>query len=95
MKLTRLLIVCVVLATFAYPQNGEIVPNENLVAEGIPKIPGSLADTVERYTNFRGAGFASWHPTRREMLIPTICRHGADSPRADARWSAHPAHVLS
>lgn len=71
MKLTRLLIVCVVLATFAYPQNGEIVPNENLVAEGIPKIPGSLADTVERYTNFRGAGFASWHPTRREMLIST------------------------
>jgi dipeptidyl aminopeptidase/acylaminoacyl peptidase len=52
-------------------QSGEIVPNENLVAEGIPKIPTSLAQTVGRYSEFRTATFASWHPTRREMLIET------------------------
>jgi dipeptidyl aminopeptidase/acylaminoacyl peptidase len=52
-------------------QNGEIAPNENLVAEGIPKIPASLAASVGRYNEFRGAAFASWHPTRREMLIET------------------------
>jgi dipeptidyl aminopeptidase/acylaminoacyl peptidase len=55
----------------AFPQNAEIVPNENLVIEGIPKIPASLADTVERYTNFRGASLDSWDPVKREMLIST------------------------
>jgi dipeptidyl aminopeptidase/acylaminoacyl peptidase len=48
-----------------------IVPNENLVAEGIPTIPGSLAATVGRYTEFRAASFSSWHPSKREMLIST------------------------
>jgi dipeptidyl aminopeptidase/acylaminoacyl peptidase len=52
-------------------QTSEISPNENLVAEGIPKIPASLASDVDRYTNARGASFAGWHPTRREMLIST------------------------
>ena len=55
----------------AFPQNAEIVPNENLVIEGIPKIPASLAETVERYTNFRGASLDSWDPVKREMLIST------------------------
>ena len=48
-----------------------IVPNENLVAEGIPTIPASIAEAVRPYTEVRAAGFASWHPTRREMLITT------------------------
>jgi dipeptidyl aminopeptidase/acylaminoacyl peptidase len=55
----------------AFPQNAEIVPNENLVTEGIPKIPASLAEAVERYTNFRGASLDSWDPVKREMLIST------------------------
>jgi dipeptidyl aminopeptidase/acylaminoacyl peptidase len=46
-------------------------PNENLVVEGIPEIPLSLVERVNRYTEFRGAGLSSWHPTRREMLIST------------------------
>jgi len=48
-----------------------IVPGENLVAEGIPSIPSSLADEVGRYTEFRSAALSSWHPSRREMLITT------------------------
>lgn len=52
-------------------QAGEIVPNENLVAEGIPKIPASIAEAVRPYTEVRSASFASWHPTQREMLITT------------------------
>lgn len=59
------------LGTFVFAEDDEIVPNENLVAEGIPKIPASLAESVGRYSEFRAAGFASWHPTRREMLIQT------------------------
>ncbi|BAU12176.1 hypothetical protein LEP3755_27050 [Leptolyngbya sp. NIES-3755] len=48
-----------------------ITPGDNLVVEGIPPIPASLAQTVDRYTQFRSAGMLSWHPQRREMLITT------------------------
>jgi len=60
-----------ILTTLALPQSDEIVPNENLVAEGIPKISASLAESVGRYSEFRNAFFASWHPTQRKMLIET------------------------
>lgn len=60
-----------ILAGFVVAQSGEVAPNENLVAEGIPKIPTSLAESVGRYSEFRSAFFASWHPTKREMLIQT------------------------
>ena len=46
-----------------------IAPNANLVAQGIPPIPASLAEQVARYTDFRGHAFVAWHPTRREMLV--------------------------
>jgi len=71
MKHFRHLATLLVFSTCVFAQSGETAPNENLVAEGIPKIPASLADSVARYSEFRTAGFASWHPTRREMLIGT------------------------
>src|SRR5260370_40823547 len=52
-------------------QSDEVVPNENLVAEGIPKIPSAIAEAAGRYGEFRAADMNSWHPTRREMLIET------------------------
>ncbi len=48
-----------------------IRPGDNLTVEGIPPIPAAIAEQANRYTEFRGAGFMSWHPTRREMLIST------------------------
>jgi len=65
------LVAVLTLGVFAFAQSGEIVPNENLVAEGIPKIRTALAESVGRYSEFRTASYASWHPTRREMLIET------------------------
>jgi dipeptidyl aminopeptidase/acylaminoacyl peptidase len=59
------------LTAVALPQAGEIVPNENLVVEGVPKIPAALAEDADRYTNFRGASLDSWDPLQREMLIST------------------------
>lgn len=53
------------------PPTPTITPNENLVVEGIPPIPVSLKEAVDRYTEFRSASLASWHPQRREMLIST------------------------
>ncbi len=48
-----------------------INPTPNLVAEGIPAIPSSIAEDVKRYTESRSAGFAGWHPTKLEMLVST------------------------
>jgi dipeptidyl aminopeptidase/acylaminoacyl peptidase len=48
-----------------------IPPNENLVTQGIPAIPLDLVGLVDRYTQFRSASLATWHPTKREMLIST------------------------
>ncbi len=46
-------------------------PGDNLVTVNVPPVPQALAESVERYTHFRSAGFDGWHPTRREMLIGT------------------------
>ena len=48
-----------------------IPPADNLVADGIPPIPASLAREVGRYTESRSAVLTDWHPQRREMLIST------------------------
>jgi len=52
-------------------QVGEIRPGENLVVQGLPPIPVSLAGEVRRYTESRSASFADWHPTERSILIST------------------------
>ncbi len=52
-------------------QTAEISPGDNLIAEGIPKIPASLVEDVSRYTRGRNAGILGWHPLKREMLIAT------------------------
>ncbi len=49
----------------------KIVPNENLELTGVPPIPQRIADAASRYSHTRQAGFASWHPTKREMLVST------------------------
>jgi dipeptidyl aminopeptidase/acylaminoacyl peptidase len=69
-RFLRILVVLSV-AILAFPQSSDIVPGDNLVVEGVPKIPASLAETVEPYSNFRGAYLDSWDPVEREMLIST------------------------
>lgn len=44
---------------------------ENLIVEGVPPHPAELKAEAGWYLEFRAAGFNSWHPTRREMLIST------------------------
>jgi dipeptidyl aminopeptidase/acylaminoacyl peptidase len=52
-------------------QNDVVSPGDNLVVEGIPKIPLAMAEEINRYTEFRYAGLSNWHPTKHEMLIST------------------------
>ncbi len=72
MRVRIILLVCSFLfASLVLAQDNAIVPGDNLVVEGIPPVPASLAEAVGRYTEFRRAAFLSWHPARREMLIRT------------------------
>src|ERR1700747_2647488 len=71
MKRFLLAVAILALPALLRAQSDEVVPNENLVVEGIPKIPASIADAAGRYSEFRSANFTSWHPTKREMLIET------------------------
>jgi dipeptidyl aminopeptidase/acylaminoacyl peptidase len=44
---------------------------DNLVVDGVPALSPELKANAGRYLEFRAAGFNSWHPVRREMLITT------------------------
>ncbi len=59
------------LAASLLAQSSDIAPNENLITDGIPAIPTTIADAVGRYADFRAASFQAWHPQRREMLVLT------------------------
>jgi dipeptidyl aminopeptidase/acylaminoacyl peptidase len=78
-SIVRSIFIAIVLSLAAVCQNtASVPPTDNLVTEGVPAIPASLVDAVDRYTNYRGASLVSWHPTRREMLIST---RFADTPQ--------------
>jgi len=55
----------------ARAQDSVIPPADNLVVDGVPKIPASIAETAGRYAAYRSANLADWHPSRHEMLIAT------------------------
>jgi dipeptidyl aminopeptidase/acylaminoacyl peptidase len=72
-KTLRAFAAALLLVSTALAQTGGpvVVPGDNLVVEGVPPIPATLPEEVRRYTEFRSASLASWHPVRREMLIST------------------------
>jgi dipeptidyl aminopeptidase/acylaminoacyl peptidase len=72
----RLAWTALVIMTFALTgpvgaQEGVVAPGENLVVDGIPPIPASLAEMAGRYAENRSAFPSGWHPQRRELLIGT------------------------
>ncbi len=69
-SVARVLLIAFLFAQSLIAQTGEIAPGENLVIEGIPRIPGSVAEEMLRYQT-RSATMLTWHPLRREMLIRT------------------------
>src|SRR6476661_1837620 len=52
-------------------QEAVLAPAENLVVDGVPKIPAALVETAGRYGSYRAANFTDWNPVRREILIST------------------------
>src|ERR1700733_13366836 len=70
----KLAVILALFAVASVPANAQepaIAPGENLVVDGVPAIPASLVDSAGRYSSYRGATLADWHPSRREMLIAT------------------------
>ena len=67
-------------STTSIVSTASISPNANLVTQGIPPIPASIAEQVANYTNFRGHGFVGWHPVQREMLVSYL-QAGASTPQ--------------
>jgi dipeptidyl aminopeptidase/acylaminoacyl peptidase len=70
MKRLRAVLPCLLLVLPVLADDA-IAPGDNLVLDGIPPIPASIAAEVDRYTDARKAALSSWHPTKREMLIST------------------------
>ncbi len=73
MKIKYLFIILFLLFNFnANAQQDEFIePTNNLIIDGIPKIPASLVQEANQYTEFRNAVFQSWHPSKNEMIILT------------------------
>jgi dipeptidyl aminopeptidase/acylaminoacyl peptidase len=68
---TLVLLWCISSTLTVAAQETAVAPNENLVLDGVPPIPASIAESAGRYADFRSASLQSWHPTKREMLITT------------------------
>lgn len=69
---SRFLSVILLLApALLFAQEGVIAPNENLVADGLPPVPASIAAAAAPYTEFRSATLWGWHPKGSAMLIGT------------------------
>jgi dipeptidyl aminopeptidase/acylaminoacyl peptidase len=63
--------VLVLLGSRLPAQEAAITPPESIVADGVPKIPESIAEAAGRYGAFRSASLADWSPGKREMLVAT------------------------
>jgi dipeptidyl aminopeptidase/acylaminoacyl peptidase len=75
-RLSSRLRLAVALVLVCLPRAGDaqqpvVTPSENLIVDGVPPIRRSIVEEVNRYTEGRSAGFAGWHPHRREILIAT------------------------
>lgn len=67
-----LLTIATVAFAFGVPfAQDTLAPGENLVLDSIPPVSKSLVAEVDRYTDYRGSAFSSWHPAERHMLINT------------------------
>ncbi|MBK9400815.1 MAG: S9 family peptidase [Bacteroidetes bacterium] len=74
MKKILLSATALLFATLVYAQTPPaqtLQAGDNLIVDGVTPIPLTLVSELNRYTNVRGAGFADWHPVKREMLMST------------------------
>ncbi|MFC0250809.1 S9 family peptidase [Massilia consociata] len=56
-------------AGMALAQETTVAPPAAMVLENVPPVQASLAGQVAKYNEFKPTSFASWHPTRLEMIV--------------------------
>src|SRR5205807_2596683 len=64
-------VVLLCVATGALGAESFLSAPASLKFDGIPPIPASLAESLERYGEARSATLLDWHPVKREILIQT------------------------
>ena len=52
-------------------QDGGVTAPESLAVEGVPKVPAKVVETAGRYSSYRNAALADWHPTKQNLLVST------------------------
>src|SRR5260370_803047 len=52
-------------------QDSVVAPSDNLVVDGVPKIPASLAETAGGFGAYSNPGPAGLHPMRRKIVVAT------------------------
>ena len=50
-------------------QESVVAPPAAMVLENVPPVRASLASQVAKYNEFKPTSYASWHPTRLEMIV--------------------------
>ena len=50
-------------------QEAVVVPPAAMVLENVPPVAAGLASQVAKYNEFRPTSYASWHPTKLEMIV--------------------------
>lgn len=75
MRLDRRPLGLTLIATFflaagpAAAQDSAVAPPAAMVLENVPPVRASLASQVAKYNEFKPTSYASWHPTRLEMIV--------------------------
>ena len=83
-------IICFLLIWFTQVLSAQVERKEmgNIISENIPEFPKSLTERLSQYQNVRSAGFVSWMPDSKSMLISTRFGetnqlHLVESPKGD------------
>jgi len=63
------LIAALLFAGAATAQETVIAPPAAMVLENVPPVRASLAKQVAKYNEFKPTSYASWHPTKLEMIV--------------------------
>ncbi|WP_406694010.1 prolyl oligopeptidase family serine peptidase [Singulisphaera sp. Ch08] len=66
-----MLIPCLVSIAFSATVGFSQAVPDSIIAEGVPAVPRTLAESLSRYQNSRAAVFQGWYADRREVLITT------------------------
>ena len=98
------LVITSLFASQVTAQTIEILHGDNVIAEGIPKIPASLKASVDRYRTFYSSSLLGWDPVQRSVIIQVSTELSASSTGPGARPISnllnqashrHQAHLLS